>query len=599
MTLGIPRLLELLHAVKKIKTPCMSLRVRFPEGVAPSEGFCTSLTRQWLTFLTVGDVVVSETIRYAPEMMGVDAEGVERWSVCHGLPSDYWEMPWLIRLELAPHGSNGGHQRPPMRACFDTLQKAFPALDLLYIESGETMIVHIRDPEARETPDPLTQGRLKHTLNAVRKTGLCGTREVEGCFVRSEEDGWYIETQGSCLSKIHSMCPHLDERGHASNDPNEVLGVLGIEAARSVLLNEIRSVLSFDGSYVGLRHLQLLVDVMSMDGVIYPINSHGFRRSNHSFLAQLSFERVFQVLQHAATNAVVDPVAGVSENIMLGNLVDIGTGGGELFLNEHVLEHAIGCVKPDTDAIECGGQAAEFTPTSYYGCSPGFSPGLGVFSPDQSSKTHIRSMPYTHCNGGTTQTQTPCTEGRVYSHTSPMYTPGPQRAYSPSSPAYSPSPPPYSPATTTEGVPSSPAYSPSSHSSPAVSHPSSAASPSTTDQKHACTTTVTGRLSEGDANQTVHPRSSTREPVRAVASRVPVFAYEGSFQRHRNPIDLICGSGTPLSSNATGQNRPEDVVFSLETDFPRSVGVSGCPLLFSGRSQAFAPQNGGVNRVTM
>ena len=81
-----------------------------------------------------------------------------------------------------------------------------------------------------------------------------------------------------------------------SNDILEVAGTLGIEAARNAQLNELREVIQFDGSYVNVRHLSLLADIMTKNGFLMSVTRHGFSRSGVGVLARASFEQSFDVL---------------------------------------------------------------------------------------------------------------------------------------------------------------------------------------------------------------------------------------------------------------------------------------------------------------
>jgi DNA-directed RNA polymerase II subunit RPB1 len=106
-----------------------------------------------------------------------------------------------------------------------------------------------------------------------------------------------------------------------------VIEVLGIEAVRAALLKELRDVISFDGSYVNYRHLAILCDVMTYRGHLMSITRHGINRNETGPLMRCSFEETVDILFDAAVFAEADHLRGVSENIMLGQLAPLGTGG--------------------------------------------------------------------------------------------------------------------------------------------------------------------------------------------------------------------------------------------------------------------------------
>jgi len=101
---------------------------------------------------------------------------------------------------------------------------------------------------------------------------------------------------------------------------------------------ELRSVISFDGSYVNYRHLAMLADVMTYRGHLMAITRHGINRVETGPLMRCSFEETADILLEAATFAETDNLKGVTENIMLGQLAPLGTGQFDLFLDENMLK---------------------------------------------------------------------------------------------------------------------------------------------------------------------------------------------------------------------------------------------------------------------
>src|SRR5277367_3932662 len=114
----------------------------------------------------------------------------------------------------------------------------------------------------------------------LEKMSLCGIEGIERVFmsevpkVSFDEDGayktnpndlekeWVLETEGKNLLAVMSS-PDIDSRRTISNDIVEIIEVLGIEAVRNALYEELKKVISFDGAYVNYRHLATLVDVMT------------------------------------------------------------------------------------------------------------------------------------------------------------------------------------------------------------------------------------------------------------------------------------------------------------------------------------------------
>lgn len=103
-----------------------------------------------------------------------------------------------------------------------------------------------------------------------------------------------------------------------SNDIIEILTVLGVEAARLSLISELRFVLEAYGIYVNYRHLATLTDIMTTRGILTAITRHGINRVDSGALRKCSFEETVEILLEAAQHAEVDPLNGVTENIIFG-----------------------------------------------------------------------------------------------------------------------------------------------------------------------------------------------------------------------------------------------------------------------------------------
>ncbi len=129
----------------------------------------------------------------------------------------------------------------------------------------------------------------------------------------------------------------IDATRTISNDIIEIRQILGTEAARQALLNEIRNVLGFYGIYINYRHLATLVDVMTQKGRLTSITRHGINRLDSGPLRKSSFEETVEILLEASLHNERDSLAGVTENIILGQLAPIGTGSFDVIMDAKML----------------------------------------------------------------------------------------------------------------------------------------------------------------------------------------------------------------------------------------------------------------------
>jgi DNA-directed RNA polymerase II subunit RPB1 len=161
-----------------------------------------------------------------------------------------------------------------------------------------------------------------------------------------QKDEWVLDTNGVNLLEV-LMHPNIDSTRTISNDIYEVYDILGIEAAKKVLLSEINQVIDGAGSYVNYRHLSLLLDTMTNQGYLMSIDRFGINRGNIGPLAKCSFEETTDQLFKASIFGEVDKLQGVSANIMMGQIPPCGTGDSDILLDESKLIN----VSPD-DEVE-------------------------------------------------------------------------------------------------------------------------------------------------------------------------------------------------------------------------------------------------------
>jgi DNA-directed RNA polymerase II subunit RPB1 len=162
----------------------------------------------------------------------------------------------------------------------------------------------------------------------MNKMALGGDEEIKKTFVKKEER-WVIETEGLNLDYVFNI-KYFDHSRCVTNHVIYVYEMFGIEAARNVLLDEIKNVIEFDGSYVNRRHFYILVDTMTHKGDIMPITRHGINKASTGPLMKCSFEETMDILTDAGIYSELDNLNGVTENIIMGKLAPIGSGATDV-----------------------------------------------------------------------------------------------------------------------------------------------------------------------------------------------------------------------------------------------------------------------------
>ncbi|KAI1331353.1 DNA-directed RNA polymerase II subunit RPB1 [Xylariaceae sp. FL0255] len=546
VTLGVPRLKEILNVARNIKTPSMMV---YLDG-SPSQEEAKKL-RSKVEHTNLRSVTEATEIWYDPE--------IEETTIDED--RDMIESYFLIPDENGHHADK--QSRWVLRICLDRQKMLDKGLsiedvatrlrqdyggDLAIIPSDDNsphQVIRIRslstddkDDGDRTIEDDIMLKRLAdHILEKLTLRGVEGIERAflnKGTSIAIDKDGamiqtkdhplceeWYLDTQGTSLRQV--LCVEgVDATRTITNDLWQTVEVFGIEAGRQALLNELRRVLAFDGSYVNERHLTLLVDVMTYRGSIAAVTRHGINRADTGALMRCSFEETVEILLEAASLGELDDCRGISENVMLGQLAPMGTGHFQVFLDPKMLDTVI------SDNSRMGlmpgmavkGNQIEGSATPYDTGSPMVDSGYGMslaspsmnmgnFSPIVGAGSDPSpgflseygplggTSPYRPTSPGATSpfssssplgyghgNYSPTSPGAGYSPSSPMMGAGPYASspqFSPSSPSFSPSSPMYrgtSP-TSPNYSPTSPTYSPSSpmHYSPTSPSMNSPTSP--------------------------------------------------------------------------------------------------------------------------
>ena len=151
-------------------------------------------------------------------------------------------------------------------------------------------------------------------------------------LVTEERGEWVIRTDGSNLGRVLQV-DGVDTSRTTTNNVHEIAKTLGIEAARNALTNEAKGVLDDQGLDVDVRHVLLVADMMTTTGEVQQIGRHGISGKKASVLARAAFEITVPNIVEAAVKGESDPLEGVTENVIVGQSIPIGTGLVELYMS--------------------------------------------------------------------------------------------------------------------------------------------------------------------------------------------------------------------------------------------------------------------------
>ena len=155
---------------------------------------------------------------------------------------------------------------------------------------------------------------------------------VERGGTYKKEDIWVLDTIGTNLKEVLGL-DYIDSTRTVSNDITEIFDVLGIEAARQCIYNELIEVLEFDGSYINAHHIALLCDRMTYTNKLISIFRHGINNDDIGPIAKASFEETPEMFLKAARHAELDNMRGISANVMCGQEGLFGTASFQVVLD--------------------------------------------------------------------------------------------------------------------------------------------------------------------------------------------------------------------------------------------------------------------------
>jgi DNA-directed RNA polymerase subunit A" len=166
---------------------------------------------------------------------------------------------------------------------------------------------------------------LLQIVEKVKGMVIKGVDDIKRVVVRKEHDEYILYTEGSSLKKV-IVLEHIDSTRTKTNNINEMAEVFGVEAARNSIIEEAMSTLREQGLTVDVRHIMLVADMMTIDGEVKQIGRHGIAGEKTSVLSRAAFEVTVNHLLDAAIRGETDELAGVTENVIVGQPILLGTG---------------------------------------------------------------------------------------------------------------------------------------------------------------------------------------------------------------------------------------------------------------------------------
>ena len=283
VTVGLPRIIEILDGRKELETPAMEIYLKQPYSKGNNiKEFALSIKETKL-----GEIALEFSISLVDSEIEVklDKEKMKRFDITNA----------------------------QVLAAVSKQMKGFNVKD-----NKDSIVLRSRSKEE-------SINQVYKAKESVKEVHLKGVKGIDQVLPVKRGDEYIIMTSGSNLSEVLQI-EGVDAFRTATNNIFEIEKILGIEAARQAIINEVYKVIENQGLNVDVRHIMLVADTMCFSGQVKGITRYGVISEKASVLARASFETPIKHIINAALIGEVDKLDSVVENVMLNQPVPVGTG---------------------------------------------------------------------------------------------------------------------------------------------------------------------------------------------------------------------------------------------------------------------------------
>ena len=372
VTRGVPRIEEILSLSSEIKNPSLSVYLK-PEDERQKDKARTIM--YMLEHTKLKEIVKFTEVCFDPDDLNTlitdDKDCIEQYKAFENLVDECNEISlesgetekskWIIRMAMDPEvmlekNITMDDVNLTLKTCYEDqiscIYSDFNSDKLIFrirmndiLKSGNN-----RGGQKKSKVNPLDQSDQIYILKnfqdqLLQKVVLRGIEGVNKVILRKvldniveingvykKQDLWVLDTIGTNLLDVLGL-DYIDNTRTLSNDIVEIYSVLGIEAARQAIYNELVEVVEFDGTYINYHNYSVLVDRMTFTQKLISIFRHGINNDNIGPIAKASFEETPEMFLKAARHAELDTLRGISANVMCGQEGHFGTASFQVVLN--------------------------------------------------------------------------------------------------------------------------------------------------------------------------------------------------------------------------------------------------------------------------
>lgn len=363
-TQGVMRMNEIMRCTKSIKTPILTIYLDKKYRYDKESAYKIA---SYISYLTLNDIVIKGDIGFDPDVnngfLKMDKIDPKTAMQIYDIKLELKKLPWMFRFRINREmlyakklklfdikinfvkfwRDKINNSKTISKLEKDVFNRVVNCAILTSNENEANPVIHIRFDLNNYDLNKIIelQDYILHDFNLKGLEGITGIDVVKQSQLEFLENGdienkdqYILQTDGINMSGIRSITG-IDHVRTITNDMYSIYANYGIEAVRNAIINEISELIN----NVNVHHISLLVDVMTHSGALISVDRNGINRQDTDPLSRASFERTMEQFLNAAAFNETDKLKSVSSRIIIGRMINGGTGYCNLMMDNDILEN--------------------------------------------------------------------------------------------------------------------------------------------------------------------------------------------------------------------------------------------------------------------
>jgi len=363
-TQGVMRMNEIMRCTKTIKTPILTIYLDKKYRYDKESAYKIA---SYISYLTLNDIVLKGDIGYDPDVnngfLKTDKIDPKTAMQIYDVKLELKKLPWMFRFRINREmlyakklklfdikinfvkfwRDKINNTKTISKSEKDIFNRVVNCAILTSNENEANPVIHIRFDLNNYDLNKIIelQDYILHDFNLKGLEGITSIDVMTQSQVEFLENGdienkeqYILQTEGINMSGIRGILG-IDHVRTLTNDMYSIYANYGIEAVRNAIINEISELIN----NVNIHHISLLVDIMTHSGSLISVDRNGINRQDTDPLSRASFERTMEQFINAAAFNETDKLKSVSSRIIIGRMINGGTGYCNLMMDNDILEN--------------------------------------------------------------------------------------------------------------------------------------------------------------------------------------------------------------------------------------------------------------------